>query len=307
MSEAWIIDAVRTPRGRGKAGKGALSNDHPQELLAQSLNALRERNGSTTSDVEDVVAGCVSRSTSRARASRATPCSTPGWPDDVTGVTLNRFCGSGLQAVNFAAMGVMAGQQELVIGGGVESMSRVPMGSDGGGLDGHNPQLAAHAPDGAAGHLGRPDRDARGLHARATSTRSRREPATHASARRRRGASTRACRRAQPRRARSRSTATSTRAPTPRARALAKLKPAFAELGAYKPEGPTRTLDRARALALPAAKKIEHVHNAGQLVGHRRRRGAVLLASADYAKAHGLKPRARIRAMATAAPSRSSC
>jgi acetyl-CoA C-acetyltransferase len=129
MTQAYILDARRTPRGRGKAGKGALSGIHPQELMAQTLDALAERLASTAAR-------------SRTSSSAASPRRGAGGvhraqrgprgrlADEVTGVTLNRFCGSGLQAVNFAAMGVMSGQQDLVVGGGVESMSRVPMGSD---------------------------------------------------------------------------------------------------------------------------------------------------------------------------------
>ena len=147
MGEAWIIDAVRTPRGRGKAGVGALSGEHPQELLSQCLNALRDRNGLEVRDVEDVVAGCVSAFGEQGADIARNAVLNAGWPvDSASGVTLNRFCGSGQQAVNFAAMGVMAGQQDLVIGGGIESMSRVPMGSGGGGLDGDNPHLAAQHP-----------------------------------------------------------------------------------------------------------------------------------------------------------------
>ena len=139
MGEAWIIDAVRTPRGKGKPGSGALSGIHPQRLLAQCLNALRERQGFDPRDVEDLVAGCVSQVGEQGADIARMAVLDAGWPEDSTsGVTLNRFCGSGQQGVNFAAMGVMSGQQDLVIGGGVESMSRIPMGSTGGGLDGHN-------------------------------------------------------------------------------------------------------------------------------------------------------------------------
>jgi len=137
MGEAWIIDAVRTPRGRGKKDTGALSGIHPQELLAQVLNALRDRNGIEPRDVEDVVAGCVSAVGEQGACIARMAVLAAGWdPETASGVTLNRFCGSGQQAVNFAAMGVMAGQQDLVIAGGVESMSRQPMGSDGSGIDG---------------------------------------------------------------------------------------------------------------------------------------------------------------------------
>ena len=141
MGDAFIIDAVRTPRGRGKAGKGALSGIHPQELLAQSLNTLMDRTGIDRASVDDVVAGCVTQAGEQGACVTRNAIVTAGWPIEVTGVSLNRFCGSGLQAVNFAAMGVMSGQQDLVVGGGVESMSRVPMGSDGAGIDGNNTNL----------------------------------------------------------------------------------------------------------------------------------------------------------------------
>ena len=92
-------------------------------------------------DVEDVVAGCVQQVGEQGACIGRMAALAAGWPNEVTGVSLNRFCGSGLQAVNFAAMGAASGMQDLVVGGGVESMSRVPMGSDGGGLDGKNPHL----------------------------------------------------------------------------------------------------------------------------------------------------------------------
>src|SRR4051812_8379484 len=141
MADAWIIDAVRTPRGKGKKDTGALSHVHPQELLAQTLQALSARNDFDSRDVEDLVAGCVSEAGEQGGCIARMAVLAAGWPIEVTGVSLNRFCGSGQQAVNFALMGVMAGQQELVVGGGVESMSRQPMGSDGAGIDGHNRHL----------------------------------------------------------------------------------------------------------------------------------------------------------------------
>src|SRR3954463_13864049 len=127
MRDVYIIDAVRTPRGRGKAGKGALSSVHPQELLAQALNHLAMKVGLRKEDVEDVVVGCVTQANEQGACIARNAIITAGWPDNVTGVTVNRFCGSGSQAVNFAAMGIASGQQELAVGGGVESMSRVPM------------------------------------------------------------------------------------------------------------------------------------------------------------------------------------
>src|SRR5690349_22419600 len=130
MREAWIIDAVRTPRGKGKMDVGALSKTHPQELLATTLRALRERNPMEIKDVDDVVAGCVSEVKDQGANIARNAVLLAKWPLEVPGVTLNRFCGSGLQAVNFALMGVLSGQQDVVVGGGVESMSRVPMGAD---------------------------------------------------------------------------------------------------------------------------------------------------------------------------------
>src|SRR6266700_902938 len=100
MATAYIIDAVRTPRGRGKIGKGALSNIHPQELLAQALNALAERKGIDKRDVEDVVAGCVTQAKDQGADIARMAVLAASWPDEVAGVTLNRFCGSGLQALN---------------------------------------------------------------------------------------------------------------------------------------------------------------------------------------------------------------
>ena len=140
MGEAYILDAVRTPRGKGKAS-GRLHEIHPQELLATCLKALPERVDFAPGEVEDVVAGCVSEVGEQAGPMGRQAALAAGWPTGVTGVSLNRYCGSGQQAVNFALMGCAAGFQDLVIGGGVESMSRVPMGADKGGLDGHNPNL----------------------------------------------------------------------------------------------------------------------------------------------------------------------
>src|SRR5689334_7174479 len=110
MADAWIIDAVRTPRGRGRKDKGALAGVHPQELLAQTLNRLAEKTGVERKDVEDVVIGCVSQAGEQGACIARNAVLAAGWPLEVTGVTMNRFCGSGLQGVNTAALGIMAGQ-----------------------------------------------------------------------------------------------------------------------------------------------------------------------------------------------------
>ncbi|MBZ0116476.1 MAG: acetyl-CoA C-acyltransferase, partial [Sandaracinaceae bacterium] len=103
MGNAWIIDAVRTPRGRGKKDKGALSGIHPQELLAQTYNQLAARTGVEKKDVQDAVIGCVTQAKEQGACIARNALLAAEWPWETTGVTLNRFCGSGLQAVNFAA------------------------------------------------------------------------------------------------------------------------------------------------------------------------------------------------------------
>jgi len=127
MSEAYIIDACRTPRGRRK---GSLSEVHPMDLFGVPLNAIVKRTGIDPKEVDDVVVGCVSETGEQGTNIARGAVLAAGWPIEVPGVTLNRFCGSGQQAVNFAAQAVKAGAQDLVVAGGVENMTRVPMGSD---------------------------------------------------------------------------------------------------------------------------------------------------------------------------------
>jgi len=129
-SEAFVYDAVRTPRGKGK--KGALHGVKPVTLTAGLLTALAERNDLDTARVDDVVLGCVSPVEEQGADIARTAVMVAGWDQSVAGVQLNRFCASGLEAVNMAAMKVRSGFEDLVVAGGVESMSRVPMGTDGG-------------------------------------------------------------------------------------------------------------------------------------------------------------------------------
>ena len=130
-TEAYIFDAIRTPRGRGKAN-GALHEVKPITLLADLLISLQERNQFDTAAVDDIVMGCVTAVGDQGAVIAKTAALTAGWDNDVAGVVLNRFCASGLEAVNTAAMKVRSGWEHLIVAGGVESMSRVPMGSDGG-------------------------------------------------------------------------------------------------------------------------------------------------------------------------------
>src|SRR5213080_4821878 len=141
MPTSYIIEGARTPRGRGKTDKGALSGVHPQELFAQVLNTLQRRLGFDAREVDDVIAGCVSQVGEQGANVARNAVLAAGWPYEVSAVSLNRFCASGLQAIHFGAMGVASGAMDLAIAGGVESMSRVPMGSDGADQDGDNAHL----------------------------------------------------------------------------------------------------------------------------------------------------------------------
>ncbi|MCU7645369.1 acetyl-CoA C-acetyltransferase [Pseudomonas piscis] len=131
MTQALIFDALRTPRGKGKAD-GALHSVKPVNLVAGLMRALRQRCELDTSQVDDVVLGCVTPIGDQGADIAKTAVQVADWDVSVAGVQINRFCASGLEAVNLGAMKVRSGFEELVVVGGVESMSRVPMGSDGG-------------------------------------------------------------------------------------------------------------------------------------------------------------------------------
>jgi len=131
MTEALIFDAVRTPRGKGKPD-GALYSVKPVNLIAGLLQALQLRNHLDTAQVDDIVLGCVTPVGEQGADIAKTAALVADWDVSVAGVQINRFCASGLEAVNLGAMKIRSGFEELVVVGGVESMSRVPMGSDGG-------------------------------------------------------------------------------------------------------------------------------------------------------------------------------
>jgi acetyl-CoA C-acetyltransferase len=298
MAHAFIVDAVRTPRGRGKAGKGALSGIHPQELLAQTLKELVKRSSLHAEDIEDVVVGCVSEVKEQGANLARNAVLAAGLPDVVTGVTLNRFCGSGLQAANFAALGVMSGQQDLVVGGGGESMSRVPMGSDEGMMDGLNLDLRKkvfQVPQGISADLiatldgfSREDLDGFALRSQEKAAVAQKEGRFQKSLFPVLGADGKVAldRDEYP------------RADTTLA-ALAALEPVFAKMGAM-PVGPNgETLDQLALARYPDAKAIQHVHHAGNSSGIVDGAAAVLFASEGYVKANGLKPRAKVRGVAT--------
>ncbi|MBG6505743.1 acetyl-CoA C-acetyltransferase [Pseudomonas aeruginosa] len=131
MTDAFIYDAVRTPRGKGKKD-GALHSVKPVNLMAGLLRAVQRRNDLDTAQVDDIVLGCVTPGGDQGADIAKTAALVADWDEQVAGVQINRFCASGLEAVNLGAMKVRSGFEDLVLVGGVESMSRVPMGSDGG-------------------------------------------------------------------------------------------------------------------------------------------------------------------------------
>ena len=300
MNDAWIIDAARTPRGRGKIGKGALSGVHPQELLAQTLLGLLGKASVPASAIEDVVMGCVSQAKEQGACIARNAVLAAGLPDDVTGTTINRFCGSGLQAVNFAAMGVASGHQGLVIAGGVESMSRVPMGSDEGGIDGNNPHLRKRlfqVPQGISADL---------IATREGFTRAELDQFALASqhkaeAAQKDGRFERALIPVKDPETGSVLLATDE---YPRhgatIEALTKLEPSFLGMGAAAVGPNGETFDQLALKRYPQVGSIDHVHTAGNSSGIVDGAAAVLLASSEAVKAHGLRPRAKIHAMATA-------
>ena len=296
MGVAYIVDAVRTPRGRGKQG-GSLHPIHPQELLAQALKGL-ERTSFDPNDVEDVVAGCVQQIGEQGSCIARNAVLAAGWPDIVTGVTLNRFCGSGLQAVNFALMGVASGMQDLVVGGGVESMSRVPMGSDGGGLHGKNNDLLERVPivpQGISADL---------IATKEGFTREECDRfAWESQQNTQRAVAAGRFKSIAPVRAKD-GTIALDRDEYPRPETtfegLGQLKPSFAAAADFVPPGEDglSLLQRVRK-RYPEVEKLSHVHTAGNSSGIVDGASAVLIASERYVKDHGSKPRAKVVATAT--------
>ena len=298
MTEAWIIDGVRSPRGRGKAGVGSLSEVHPQRVMAQVLNGLQEKVGFDTADVEDVIAGCGSGSGDHAHDIARLSVLDAGWPITAPGVTLHRFCGSGQQAVTFAAMGIMSGQQDLVVGGGVESMSRYsPTHTD--GFTANNPHLFEQyplIPQGISADLiatiegfSRDDVDSYAVRSQERTARSIEEgrfkdslvPIYHEDG-------TLALDRDEHPR------------PGTTLESMNGLNPSFEKMGKTLFDGHVKTFDDICKEVYPDVKDVQHVHHAGNSSGVVDGASAILMSSPAYAKAHGLKPRARIRMTATA-------
>ncbi len=147
MTNAVIVDVVRTAVGKGKPG-GALSGTHPVELLAHVLREITARNDLDPALVDDVIGGCVNQAGEQSLNISRTALLSAGFPESVPATTIDRQCGSSQQAAHFAAQGVIAGAYDIVIACGVESMSRVPMGTSSMGQDASGPGIAARYPEG---------------------------------------------------------------------------------------------------------------------------------------------------------------
>jgi acetyl-CoA C-acetyltransferase len=285
MTDAYIFDAVRTPRGKGKKD-GSLHEVTPVHLLKNLFDALRERNQLDTALVDDVVLGCVTPVGEQGADIARTAVLYANWAESVAGVTQSRFCASGLESVNLAAMKVMSGQEDLVVAGGVESMSRWAMGSDGGAMV-MDPRVNNHmgfAPQGIGADLiaslegfTRHDVDAFAAqsHARAAKA----QAAGHFS----------------------KSVIPvkdinglvvlghdETIRPGTTVETLASLKPSFEQMGQMG-------FDATALRKYTTVEKIHHVHHAGNSSGIVDGAALMLIGSREAGIKAGLKPRARIR------------
>ena len=292
MGEAWIIDGARSPRGKGKSN-GSLHHIHPQELLGQVLNALAERNGIEISDVDDVIVGNGNPAGDHGACIGRMAVLAAGWPVGVPGVTLNRFCGSGQQAVTFAAMGIQAGHQQLVVGGGIESMSRWPVPDGPPDFTSGNAALREQfplVPQGISADLiatiegfTRDEVDAFAVRSQDLAAKAMAQGAFDKSvvSIKNPDGSVALAVDEFPR-------------PGSTLDGMANLRASFETMGTQVFDGYDRSFDDMCKQVYPQVDAVNHVHHAGNSSGVVDGGSAVLLASPDYAKAHGLKPRARI-------------
>ena len=294
MSEAYIIDACRTPRGIGKQGKGSLAHLHPQHLGSTVLKALQERNGFDTADVDDVVWGTSSQVMEQSGDIGRMSALDAGYDMKASGVTLDRFCGSGITSANIAAASVKAGLEDLVVSGGTEMMSlpkkgMLPMGAGNAHLQEIHPQSHQGVCADAIATLEGIDRET--LDALAGETQNRAEVAI------KEGRFDKSLvpvfnldgtlaldREEFPR-------------PGTTMESLATLAPSFPMVADYRHSDDAKTFRELINQKFPDL-DIQHVHHAGNSSGVVDGSAAILWASEDYTKAHGLTPRARIVAMA---------
>jgi acetyl-CoA C-acetyltransferase len=298
MNEAWIIDACRTPRGIGKKGKGALAEQHPQHLGATVLKALAERNDLNTADVGDIIFGTSSQRGRQSGDLARMAALEAGYDIRASGMTLDRFCGSGITSVSLAAMNILSGAEDLVIGGGAEMMSTY--GEEGAAMspfmDNGNLALRDMHPQphqgvcaDAVATLEGIEREALDALAYVTQQRAAKAienghfdkslvPVYSVDG------SLALDKEEFPR-------------PQTTLAGLAELQPSFAALADY-PLDEAGTTYRGMIQRKYPDLEITHMHHAGNSSGVVDGAAALLLASPDYANANGMKPRARIRAMA---------
>jgi acetyl-CoA C-acetyltransferase len=297
MAEALIIDACRTPRGIGKAGKGALSEIHPQQLGSTVLRALAERTGINTGDVDDIIWGTSAQVGPQSGDMGRMSALDAGYDIRASGVTLDRFCGSGITAVNMAAATIMAGAEDLVIAGGTEKMSMQTRRGDGPMMmDSGNLRLRALHPQSHQGvcadavatleGISREDTDRLSLMSQQRAANAIKNGHFNKSL--------------VPVRCEDGSLALDHEEyPRPQTtlEGLAALKPAFPQVADF-PLDDKGTTYRKLILDKYPELEINHIHHAGNSSGVVDGSAAILLASPAYAKAHGLKPRGRVVAMA---------
>lgn len=290
MTDAYIFDAVRTPRGKGRSD-GSLHEVTAVELSTQVLTALRDRNDLDGSEIEDVAFGCVSPVGEQGAVITRTAILQAGFPNSTSGIQVNRFCGSGLEASNIAAAKVMAGEVDMAIGGGVESMSRVPMGSDGGAMA-TDPAVTFRnyfVPQGVSADLiatkygfSRDDLDAYSVesHKRAkTAWDEGRFKKSILPVKDVMGVTV--------------LDHDETIRPDTNMQSLGALNPAFAMMGE------NFGFDNVAQQRYPEVEKIKHVHHAGNSSGIVDGAAGLLIGNKEAGERMGLKPRARIRSMAS--------
>ncbi len=299
MAEAYIIDACRTPRGIGKVGKGALADFHPQHLAATVLGAIRDRNGIDTADVDDVIWGTSSQRGKQGADLGRMAALDAGYDVRSSGVTLDRFCGSGITTVNMAAAQIMTGMEDLVVAGGTEMMSYTAATADPSSppfMDAGNLRLRARHPQSHQGVCADAIATLEGISREAVDALAMlsQERAAAAIAG---GHFDRALVPVY----REDGTLALDREEFPRPgttlEGLAALKPSFAAMAEYPLDDKGTTFGGLIRQVYPDL-KINHIHHAGNSSGVVDGAAAVLLASKSYADRKGLKPRARVVAMA---------
>src|SRR6201981_2473083 len=289
MPDAFIYDHVRTPRGRGKVD-GSLHEVTALNLAAQALGAIKSRNDLDTALVDDVVLGVVDPVGEAAADIARTAALVAGYDDSVPGVQINRFCASGLDAVNFAAAQIMAGQHEMTIGGGVESMSRVGIGASGGAWP-VDPSIAIpfyFMPQGGSADLiatkygfSRDDVDAYAV-----------ESQTRAGIAWDEGRFAKSVVPVKDCNGITLLAKDEHMRPSTTMQSLAQLQPSFVQMGQLG------GFDAVAVQAHPEIEAVNHVHHAGNSSGIVDGAAAVLIGSKDAGKATGLKARAKIKAFA---------